>query len=84
MGDIWWTYYLGAILLREKNLQSSCSVATAMEENLHIYCGLKSLSDYRYSQLFGEEDADQEVSPDTADPEAECEWQLLFRVLYNI
>lgn len=25
------------------------------------------------SQLFGEEDADQEVSPDTADPEAECE-----------
>lgn len=27
------------------------------------------------SQLFGEEDADQEVSPDTADPEAECEWE---------
>lgn len=27
------------------------------------------------SQLFGEEDADQEVSPDTADPEAECEWK---------
>lgn len=26
-----------------------------------------------YSQLFGEEDADQEVSPDTADPEAACE-----------
>ena len=25
------------------------------------------------SQLFGEEDADQEVSPDTADPEASCE-----------
>lgn len=25
------------------------------------------------SQLFGEEDADQEVSPDTADPEAACE-----------
>lgn len=28
-----------------------------------------------YSQLFGEEDADQEVSPDTADPEAECKWE---------
>lgn len=26
------------------------------------------------SQLFGEEDADQEVSPDTADPEAACKW----------
>lgn len=26
-----------------------------------------------YSQLFGEEDADQEVSPDRADPEASCE-----------
>lgn len=28
---------------------------------------------FRHSQLFGEEDADQEVSPDTADPEAACE-----------
>lgn len=26
------------------------------------------------SQLFGEEDADQEVSPDTADPELSCEY----------
>lgn len=34
---------------------------------LPVYC--------YYSQLFGEEDADQEVSPDTADPEAECEWK---------
>lgn len=25
------------------------------------------------SQLFGEEDADQDVSPDMADPEAACE-----------
>lgn len=30
-----------------------------------------------YSQLFGEEDADQEVSPDRADPEASCELNYL-------
>lgn len=30
-----------------------------------------------YSQLFGEEDADQEVSPDTADPEAACKRERL-------
>lgn len=40
---------------------------------------IKSLSDFmqkylqiihNYSQLFGEEDPDEDVSPDTADPEA--------------
>ena len=28
---------------------------------------------YQHSQLFGEDDADQDVSPDMADPEAACE-----------
>lgn len=28
---------------------------------------------YQCSQLFGEDDADQDVSPDMADPEAACE-----------
>lgn len=43
----------------------------------HVVCCI-------FSQLFGEEDADQEVSPDTADPEAACEWpQDLFNNLYR-
>lgn len=38
------------------------------------YFGIhKYLLFLNYSQLFGEEDADQEVSPDRADPEASCE-----------
>lgn len=40
---------------------------------LAVYCPWSHGGCYIFSQLFGEEDADQEVSPDTADPEAACE-----------
>lgn len=36
------------------------------------------------SQLFGEEDADQEVSPDTADPEASCEYNTCINYVPHI
>lgn len=48
---------------------------------------IKSLSDFmqkylqiihNYSQLFGEEDPDEDVSPDTADPEAAGNICLIF------
>lgn len=41
--------------------------ATLIALSLHV------ILNCLHSQLFGEEDADQEVSPDTADPEAACE-----------
>lgn len=42
--------------------------------SLSYYCTLYVIGmTCLHSQLFGEEDADQEVSPDTADPEATCE-----------
>lgn len=38
---------------------------------------------YSCSQLFGEEDADQDVSPDMADPEAACECDTQWNVVYE-
>lgn len=51
----------------EDELQRSLCCFFLLLTQLPVYCFC--------SQLFGEEDADQEVSPDTADPEAECEWK---------
>ncbi|XP_042571898.1 putative POTE ankyrin domain family member M [Cyprinus carpio] len=46
-----------------------CTIRNTPSEPIHCIVWAK----YLYNQLFGEEDADQEVSPDTADPEAACE-----------
>uniref|UniRef100_A0A8D0CKG0 SUMO-activating enzyme subunit 2 n=1 Tax=Scleropages formosus TaxID=113540 RepID=A0A8D0CKG0_SCLFO len=46
-----------------------CTIRNTPSEPIHCIVWAK----YLYNQLFGEEDADQEVSPDTADPEASCE-----------
>ncbi|XP_018594778.1 SUMO-activating enzyme subunit 2 [Scleropages formosus] len=43
-----------------------CTIRNTPSEPIHCIVWAK----YLYNQLFGEEDADQEVSPDTADPEA--------------
>uniref|UniRef100_A0A3Q4A9I1 SUMO-activating enzyme subunit 2 n=1 Tax=Mola mola TaxID=94237 RepID=A0A3Q4A9I1_MOLML len=44
-----------------------CTIRNTPSEPIHCIVWSK----YLFNQLFGEEDADQEVSPDTADPEAE-------------
>ncbi|KAM3608843.1 uncharacterized protein V6R79_005606 [Siganus canaliculatus] len=44
-----------------------CTIRNTPSEPIHCIVWAK----YLFNQLFGEEDADQEVSPDTADPEAE-------------
>uniref|UniRef100_A0A4W6EEB9 SUMO-activating enzyme subunit 2 n=1 Tax=Lates calcarifer TaxID=8187 RepID=A0A4W6EEB9_LATCA len=46
-----------------------CTIRNTPSEPIHCIVWAK----YLFNQLFGEEDADQEVSPDTADPEAACE-----------
>ncbi|MBN3306801.1 SAE2 enzyme, partial [Amia calva] len=46
-----------------------CTIRNTPSEPIHCIVWAK----YLYNQLFGEEDADQEVSPDTADPEAAWE-----------
>uniref|UniRef100_A0A8C4Z0H4 SUMO-activating enzyme subunit 2 n=1 Tax=Gadus morhua TaxID=8049 RepID=A0A8C4Z0H4_GADMO len=46
-----------------------CTIRNTPSEPIHCIVWAK----YLFNQLFGEEDADQEVSPDTADPEASCE-----------
>ncbi|KAF6735662.1 SUMO-activating enzyme subunit 2 [Oryzias melastigma] len=43
-----------------------CTIRNTPSEPIHCIVWAK----YLFNQLFGEEDADQEVSPDTADPEA--------------
>lgn len=43
-----------------------CTIRNTPSEPVHCIVWAK----YLFNQLFGEEDADQEVSPDTADPEA--------------
>uniref|UniRef100_A0A3Q3SDR6 SUMO-activating enzyme subunit 2 n=1 Tax=Mastacembelus armatus TaxID=205130 RepID=A0A3Q3SDR6_9TELE len=47
-----------------------CTIRNTPSEPIHCIVWAK----YLFNQLFGEEDADQEVSPDTADPEAA--WNL--------
>ncbi|XP_078256821.1 SUMO-activating enzyme subunit 2 isoform X1 [Rhinoraja longicauda] len=47
-----------------------CTIRNTPSEPIHCIVWAK----YLFNQLFGEEDADQEVSPDTADPEAA--WEL--------
>ncbi|KAG9462005.1 hypothetical protein GDO78_015149 [Eleutherodactylus coqui] len=47
-----------------------CTIRNTPSEPIHCIVWAK----YLFNQLFGEEDADQEVSPDTADPEASCEY----------
>ncbi|XP_053305621.1 SUMO-activating enzyme subunit 2 [Spea bombifrons] len=46
-----------------------CTIRNTPSEPIHCIVWAK----YLFNQLFGEEDADQEVSPDTADPEAAWE-----------
>ncbi|XP_075432496.1 SUMO-activating enzyme subunit 2 isoform X2 [Ascaphus truei] len=46
-----------------------CTIRNTPSEPIHCIVWAK----YLFNQLFGEEDADQEVSPDTADPEASWE-----------
>uniref|UniRef100_A0A8C5N145 SUMO-activating enzyme subunit 2 n=1 Tax=Leptobrachium leishanense TaxID=445787 RepID=A0A8C5N145_9ANUR len=46
-----------------------CTIRNTPSEPIHCIVWAK----YLFNQLFGEEDADQEVSPDTADPEATWE-----------
>ncbi|KAF3828494.1 hypothetical protein GH733_001907 [Mirounga leonina] len=46
-----------------------CTIRNTPSEPIHCFVWAK----YLFNQLFGEEDADQEVSPDRADPEASWE-----------
>ena len=46
-----------------------CTIRDTPSEPIHCIVWAK----YLFNQLFGEEDADQEVSPDRADPEASWE-----------
>lgn len=57
-----------------KGLKPKRANSESIEANILCFNGHLVLFVFcLYSQLFGEEDADQEVSPDTADPEAACE-----------
>uniref|UniRef100_A0A8C7NY01 SUMO-activating enzyme subunit 2 n=1 Tax=Oncorhynchus mykiss TaxID=8022 RepID=A0A8C7NY01_ONCMY len=47
-----------------------CTIRNTPSEPIHCIVWAK----YLFNQLFGEEDADQEVSPDTADPESCVLW----------
>ncbi|XP_018430835.1 PREDICTED: SUMO-activating enzyme subunit 2 [Nanorana parkeri] len=47
-------------------MMERCTIRNTPSEPIHCIVWAK----YLFNQLFGEEDADQEVSPDTADPEA--------------
>ncbi|XP_056137834.1 SUMO-activating enzyme subunit 2 [Lampris incognitus] len=72
--------YLGQVTLIKKGLTEcyecqpkptqktfpGCTIRNTPSEPIHCIVWAK----YLFNQLFGEEDADQEVSPDTADPEA--------------
>uniref|UniRef100_A0A8D1R536 Ubiquitin like modifier activating enzyme 2 n=2 Tax=Sus scrofa TaxID=9823 RepID=A0A8D1R536_PIG len=57
-----------------------CTIRNTPSEPIHCIVWAK----YLFNQLFGEEDADQEVSPDRADPEASCEYSIwdIFSYLY--
>ncbi|XP_068168864.1 SUMO-activating enzyme subunit 2 isoform X2 [Antennarius striatus] len=52
-----------------------CTIRNTPSEPIHCIVWAK----YLFNQLFGEEDADQEVSPDTADPEAEWNSETVAR-----
>uniref|UniRef100_A0AAY4DJW4 THIF-type NAD/FAD binding fold domain-containing protein n=1 Tax=Denticeps clupeoides TaxID=299321 RepID=A0AAY4DJW4_9TELE len=72
--------YLGQVTIIKKGLTEcyecqpkptqktfpGCTIRNTPSEPIHCIVWAK----YLFNQLFGEEDADQEVSPDTADPEA--------------
>ncbi|XP_068595396.1 SUMO-activating enzyme subunit 2 [Brachionichthys hirsutus] len=52
-----------------------CTIRNTPSEPIHCIVWAK----YLFNQLFGEEDADQEVSPDTADPEAQWNSETVAR-----
>lgn len=54
---------------RGKKTFPGCTIRNTPSELIHCVVWAK----YLFNQLFGEEDADQDVSPDTADPEAALE-----------
>ncbi|MEE6500474.1 hypothetical protein FKM82_003797 [Ascaphus truei] len=56
-----------------------CTIRNTPSEPIHCIVWAK----YLFNQLFGEEDADQEVSPDTADPEASCEYEIIVNLYLN-